>query len=40
MISDSDHRPPASAFLRLEELEEEFATHMSRLRRILDRLAA
>jgi photosystem II stability/assembly factor-like uncharacterized protein len=40
MITDSDHRPPASAYQRLEELEQEFATHMSRLRRILDRLAA
>ncbi len=37
MISDSDHRPPASAYPRLEELDQEFETLMARLRRILDR---
>jgi hypothetical protein len=37
MISDSDHRPPASAYPRLAELDEEFAELMTRLRRILER---
>jgi hypothetical protein len=37
MISDSDHQPPASAYLRLEELEVEFAALMSRLQAILER---
>jgi hypothetical protein len=38
MIDDSDHRPPASAYLRLEELEREFAEHMGRVRELLERL--
>jgi hypothetical protein len=37
MITDSDHRPPASAYLRLEELEEEFSDLMSQLQAILER---
>jgi hypothetical protein len=37
MISDSDHRPPASAYPRLVELDQEFDELMTRLRRILDR---
>ncbi len=37
MIDDSDHRPPASAYLRLEELEREFAEHMGRVRKLLER---
>ena len=37
MISGSDHRPPANAYLRLVELEEEFSSLMSQLRAILER---
>jgi hypothetical protein len=36
-ISDSDHRPPASAYLRLEELEVEFEELMARLEAMLER---
>jgi hypothetical protein len=37
MLTGSDHRPPASAYLRLEELEVEFAELMSQLEAILQR---
>ena len=37
MISNSDHRPPASAYPRLEELEVEFVELMAQLRAILER---
>ena len=37
MISGSDHRPAASAYPRLAEIEEEFSTLMARLRAILER---
>ena len=37
MLSDSDHQPPASAYLRFEELEAEFAQLMDRLRELLTR---